>query len=159
MKRKVDEAGLDRSKALERSDLEALLREKDRRPADKINAINWLAQHLMRHNPAHSPEAKAKLAAKLAALAAKPPPPPMGAQGGEGSATGESAASQPAGAKPALGARVRIDLMAPGSSRVKIEMLPLEGGAQPGGARPESAGVGGPAGPAPGGRPMTAPAL
>jgi len=42
--------------------LEALLREKDRlKPGAKINAIDWLAGYLMRHNPNHDPKARARL--------------------------------------------------------------------------------------------------
>ena len=44
------------------SALEALLREKDRlKPGAKINAIDWLAGYLMRHNPKHDPKAKGRL--------------------------------------------------------------------------------------------------
>ena len=120
--------------------LEALTRECDRRgsqqdPRHKINAIDWLATWLMRNNPAHNAEARAKLAARIANIpnfaadagASDGVVPTVADDAGASDdvVAKESAATKEGGELPQT--RVKITLAEGGGARVNIQgMLPEE---------------------------------
>ena len=97
--------------------LEALLREKDRlKPGAKINAIDWLASYLMRHNPKHDPKAKARLERRRDLEAA-----PEQLSKAEAAALRDLEATSGGTGAPRGSTRVRIFLDDDGdSARVKI---------------------------------------
>lgn len=110
--------------------LEALSRECSRRgsqqdPRHKVNAIDWLATWLMRNNPSHNAETRAKLAARKNnpkfAIGA-------GVRGAE-IPTGATDAGAGGGAGDDPDTRVKITLNEGGGARVAIQTaLPENGG-------------------------------
>ena len=127
--------------------LEALSRECARRgsqqdPRHRVNAIDWLATWLMRNNPSHNAETRAKLAARKNnpkfAIGA-------GIRGGTEVPTGAADAGAVGGAGDGPSTLVKITLNEGGRARVAIQhALPESGGKGPerGGKGPESGGKG-----------------
>ena len=112
--------------------LEALSRECSRRgsqqdPRHKVNAIDWLATWLMRNNPSHNAETRAKLAARKNnpkfAIGA-------GISAADASAADASAADASAGAGDDPETRVKITLNEGGGARVAIQNVLPENGAK-----------------------------
>ena len=127
--------------------LEALSRECARRgsqqdPRHRVNAIDWLATWLMRNNPSHNAETRAKLAARKNnpkfAIGA-------GIRGGSEVPAGAADAGAVVGAGDGPSTLVKITLNDGGRARVAIQHeLPESGGKGPesGGKGPESGGKG-----------------
>ena len=114
--------------------LEALSRECARRgsqqdPRHRVNAIDWLATWLMRNNPSHNAETRAKLAARKNnpkfAIGA-------GIRGGSEVPTGAADADAGVGAGDGPSTLVKITLNDGGRARVAIQHeLPESGGKGP----------------------------